>query len=80
MKVVCDVFKNDLNPTNLQVQLEQFANLFQDKHNCSIGTLAEVLSTFVKNKSQEMLLTDVVKLAKLFLVMPATGILRDEKN
>ena len=35
LKVVCDVFKNDLNPTNLQVQLEQFANLFQDKPNCS---------------------------------------------
>ena len=29
------IFKNDLNPTNLQVQLEQFVNLFQDKPNCS---------------------------------------------
>ena len=35
LKVVCDIFKNDLNPTNLQVQLEQFVNLFQDKPNCS---------------------------------------------
>ena len=69
LKVVCDVFKNDLSPTNLQVQLEQFANLFQDKPNCSIDTLVEVLSTFGKNKSQKMLLPDVVKLARLFLVM-----------
>ena len=73
LKVVCDVFKNDLNPTNLQVQLEQFASLFQDKPNCSIDTLVEVLSTFGKNKSQKMLLPDVVKLARLFLVMPATN-------
>ena len=35
LKVVCDVFKNDINPTKLQVQMEQFANLFQDKPNCS---------------------------------------------
>ena len=55
LKVVCDVFKNDLNPTNLQVQLEQFANLFQDKPSCSIDTQVEVLSTFGKNKSQKML-------------------------
>ena len=67
------MFKNDLNPTNKQVQLEQFADLFQDKPNCSIDTLVEVLSTYGKNKSQKMLLTDVVKLAKLFLVMPATN-------
>ena len=73
LEFVCDVFKNDLNPTNLQVQLEQFANLFQDKPNCSIDTLVEVLSTFGKNKSQKMLLPDVVKLARLFLVMPATN-------
>ena len=66
LKVVCDVFKNDLNPTNLQVQLEQFANLYQDKPNCSINTLVEVLSTFGKNKSQKMLLQDVMKLARLF--------------
>ena len=69
LQVVCDVFKNDLSPTNLQVQLEQFANLFQDKPNCSTDTLVEVLSTFGKNKSQKMLLPDVVKLARLFLVM-----------
>ena len=73
MEFVCDVFKNDVNPTNLQVQLEQFANLFQDKPNCSIDTLVEVWSTFVKSKSQTMLLPDVVKLARLFLVMPATN-------
>ena len=30
LKVVCDVFKNDLNSSNLQVQLEQFVNLFQN--------------------------------------------------
>ena len=73
MKVVCDVFKNDLNPTNLQVQLEQFDNLFQDKPNFLNNTLVEILSTFGKNKSQKMLLSDVVKLAILFLVMPATN-------
>ena len=39
LKVVCGAFKNDLNPTNLQVQLKQFANLFQDKPNCLIDTL-----------------------------------------
>ena len=70
LKVVCDVFKNDLNPTNLQVQLEQ---LFQNKPNCSINTLVEVLLTFGRNKCQKMLLPDVVKLARLFLVMPATN-------
>ena len=72
LKVVCDVFKNDLNPTNLQVQLEQFANLFQDKPYCSIDTLV-ILPTFGMNKSQKMLLPDVVKLARLFIVMPATN-------
>ena len=72
LKVVCDVFKNDLNPTNLQVQLEQFANLFQDKRYCSIDTLV-VLPTFGMNKSQKMLLPDVVKLARLFIVTPATN-------
>ena len=73
LKVVCGAFKNDLNPTNLQVQLKQFANLFQDKPNCLIDTLLQVLSTFGKNKSQKILLPDVVKLARLFLVMPATN-------
>ena len=53
--------------------MEQFANLFQDKPNCSIDTLVEALSTFSKSKSQKMLLPDVVKLARLFLVMPATN-------
>ena len=72
LKVVCDVFKNDLNPTNLQFQLEQFANLFQDKPYCSIDTLV-ILPTFGMNKSQKMLLPDVVKLARLFIVMPATN-------
>ena len=33
----------------------------------------EVLPTFGKNKSQKMLLLDVVKLARLFLVMPGTN-------
>ena len=47
------------------VQLEQFANLFQDKLNCSIDTLVDVLSTFGKSKSQKMLLLDVMKLARL---------------
>ena len=73
LKVVCDVFKNDLNSSNLHVQLEQFANLFQDKPNCSVDTLVEVLPIFGKSKSQKMLLPDVVKLARLFLVMPATN-------
>ena len=73
LKVVFDVFKNDRNSSNLQVQLEQFANLFQDKPNCSVDTLIEVLSIFGKNKSQKMLLPDVVKLARLFLVMLATN-------
>ena len=73
MKVVCDVFKNDLNSSNLQVQLEQFANLFQDKPNCSVDTLVEILSIFGTIKSQKMLLPDVVKLARLFLVMPPTN-------
>ena len=45
-------------PTNVQVQLEHFANLFQDKLNCSTDTLVEVLSTFGKNKSQKMVLPD----------------------
>ena len=58
-------------PTNLQVQVEQFANLYQDEPNCSVGTLVEVLSTFGKNKSQKMLLPDAVKVARFFLVMPA---------
>ena len=44
LKVIWNLFKNDLNPTNLQVHLEQFANLFQDKPNCSIDTLVEILS------------------------------------
>ena len=39
----------------------------------AIDTLVEVLSIFGKNKSQKMLLPDVVKLARLFLVMPATN-------
>ena len=51
------------------VQLEQFANLFQDKLNCSTDTLAEVWSTFGKNRSQKMLLPGVVRLARLFLVV-----------
>ena len=33
-------------PTNLQVQLEQYINLFQDKPNCSTDALVKVLSTF----------------------------------
>ena len=73
MKVVCDVFKNDLNSSNLQVQLEQFVNLFQDKPNFSVDTLVDVLSIFGKSKSQKMLFPDVVKLARLFLVMPAAN-------
>ena len=73
LKVVCDLFKNDLNSSNLQVQLEQFANLFQDKPSCSVDTLVEVLSIFGRNKSQKMLLPDVVKLAILFRVMSATN-------
>ena len=72
MKVVCDVFKNDLNSSNLQVQLEQFPNLFQDKSNCSVDTLVEVLSIFGKNESQKVLLADVLELTRHFLVMPAT--------
>ena len=72
LKVVCDVFKNDLNSSNLQVQLEQFPNLFQDKSNCSVDTLVEVLSIFGKNKSQKVLLADVLELTRHFLVMPAT--------
>ena len=35
-------------PTNLQVQLEQYINLFQDKPNCSTDALVKVLSTFVR--------------------------------
>ena len=31
LKVVCDVFKNNMVPANLQVQFEQFGSLFQDK-------------------------------------------------
>ena len=51
LKLVCDAFKNDPNPNTLQFELEQFANLFQDKPNCSVHTLVEVLPTFGKNKS-----------------------------
>ena len=40
----------------------------------AIDTLVEVLSIFGKNKSQKMLLPDVVKLARLLLVMPATNV------
>ena len=56
-------------PTSSQVQLKEFVNLFQDKPNCSTHTLVGVLSIFGKNKSQKMLLPDVVKLAKLFPVI-----------
>ena len=56
-------------PINLQVQLGQFGNLIQGKPNCSTDTLVAVLSAFGKNKSQKMLLLDVVKLAKFFLVI-----------
>ena len=55
-------------PTDL-VQLEQFANSFQDKPNCSTDTLVEVLSIFGKSRSQKMLLQDFLKLARLFLVI-----------
>ena len=66
LKVVCDVFKNDLNPTNLQVQLEQFANLFQDKSNCSIDMLVEVLSTFGKNLTSDNVVTRCCETSKTF--------------
>ena len=56
-------------PINVQVQLGQFVNLIRGKPNCSIDTLVAVLSAFGKNKSQKMLLSDVVKLAKFFLVI-----------
>ena len=56
-------------PTNLQVQLKQFSNLFQDKPSCSTVTIVEVLSAFGKNKSQKTLLPHVVKLARTFLVI-----------
>ena len=52
-------------PTDL-VQLEQFANSFQDKPNCSTDTLVEVLSIFGKICQY---LQDFLKLARLFLVI-----------
>ena len=56
-------------PTNLQFQLEQNINLFQDKRNCLTDALVQVLSIFGKSKSQKMLLSDVENLVRLFLVI-----------
>ena len=50
--------------TKLQIQVEQFSDLLQDKLNCSTDTLV-AFSIFGKNESQKMLLAHIVKLARI---------------
>ena len=68
--------------TNLQVQVEHFSDLFQDKLNCSTDTLVAAFSIFGKNESQKMLLAHIVKLARIlsgYKCLKWNGILGDEQ-
>ena len=73
----------DTVSTNLQVQVEQFSDLFQDKLNCSTDTLVVAFSIFGKNESQKMLLAHIVKLARIlsgYNCLKWNGILGDGKH
>ena len=66
------MYERDFHWEKLTVQLGQFAS-FLDTSNISVTKLFELLVNFSKNKSQKMLFSEVTKLAKLLLVLPATN-------
>ena len=78
-KYVCDFYKDDFEPDNLQAQLLTFKVSFQDVYKNKFDT--KLLPTIfdIKNYFQELssaqriLLSQVCRLLQLVLVMPATN-------
>ena len=66
------MYEGNFHWENLPIQLGQFT-AFLDTSIISITKLLDSLVNFGKNKSQKMLLSEVAKLAKLLLVLPATN-------
>ena len=66
------MYERNFHWENLPIQLGQFT-AFLDTSIISITKLLDSLVNFGKNKSQKMLLSEVAKLAKLLLVLPATN-------
>ena len=76
LSVFKEMYKGNFHWENLTVQLGQFA-AFLDTSNISVTKMFESLVNFGKNQSQKILLPEVTKLAKLFLVLPATNATSD---
>ena len=72
LSVFKEMYKGNFHWENLTVQLGQFA-AFLDTSNILVTKMFESLVNFGKNQSQKMLLPEVTKLGKLFLVLPATN-------
>ena len=65
------MYKRNFHWENLKVHLSHFA-AFLDTSNISVPKLFGSLVNFGINKSQKMLLLEVIKLSELLFVLPAT--------
>ena len=81
VKVIKTTLLNIVNivTNNLQVQLQQFANLFKGKPYCSTDTLLEVLSTFFQT-IPENIVTKCSETSNNFPIYLATNTYTDVSN
>jgi len=73
--VVCEFYKDDINPDDIRSQLVIFGNIFQSiPEKPALPTIFDIKEYFVKiSTAQKDLLVQVGLLLKLILVMPATN-------
>lgn len=75
MDSITTFYMDDLNRNNLRVQLQLFKSMFQDDQHRSYSiTLDDIISQAKEwNLAQQTLLSEIVKIIKLVLIMPATN-------
>jgi hypothetical protein len=74
VKLVSEFYRGDIHEANLQCQLRQFAIIFECDGKKEEAVLSDVLLYMREMTSRErLLLSEVVKVLKLVLVMPATN-------
>ena len=75
LKAVCRFYEGDINESLAKVQIPLLpviaSNLGYDKEKFKVTDLIKLLQSF--DQSQRTLLSEVVKIAKLLLVMPSTN-------
>jgi hypothetical protein len=74
VKLVSEFYRGDIHEANLQCQLRQFATIFECDGKKEEAVLSDVLLYMQEMTNRErLLLSEVVKVLKLVLVMPATN-------